>query len=96
MHISGSLKSRYWECSFSYAVRPVGPYSIAANTDHLAVIMGMRVMAMYYNDRRIVLLVGGIAVVLLGVSIVFIARPEHTTVYRFDGIAVHLCHVASL
>ena len=79
-----------------YAVRLVELCFIAIDTDHLAVIMGMRVMAMYYNDRRIVLLVGGIAVVLLGVSIVFIVRPEHTTVYRFDGIAVHLCHVASL
>ncbi|KZV70136.1 hypothetical protein PENSPDRAFT_455985 [Peniophora sp. CONT] len=58
-------------------------------------IMGMRVMAMYYNDRRVVILVAGVAVILLGISILFIVHDESTTVYRFVKVGVHLCHVAS-
>ncbi|VDB96243.1 unnamed protein product [Peniophora sp. CBMAI 1063] len=58
-------------------------------------IMGMRVMAMYYNDRRVVFLVAGVAAILFGISIMFIVGEERITVYRFVKVGVHLCHVAS-
>ena len=57
--------------------------------------MGMRVMAMFYNDRRVVVLIGSVAVVLFGVSIMFIVHDDRVTVYRLIRLGVHICHVAS-
>ncbi|KZV70142.1 hypothetical protein PENSPDRAFT_685780 [Peniophora sp. CONT] len=61
---------------------------------YVCILMGVRVAAMYYNKRSIVLLVITVSAALLGASIAIIVYKEHTTTYTFAGLGVRQCQTA--
>ena len=74
-------------------------YAYSSSSDYvvliiLSVLMGIRVVAMYYNKRSIMLLVLAVSVSLVGASIAIIVYKEHATTYTFVGLGVRLCQTA--
>ncbi|KZV70144.1 hypothetical protein PENSPDRAFT_456114 [Peniophora sp. CONT] len=67
---------------------------ILATQIYVCAIMGVRVAAMYYNKRSIVLLVTIVSVSLLGASIAIIVSKQPTTIYTFVDLGVKLCQMA--
>ncbi|VDB96253.1 unnamed protein product [Peniophora sp. CBMAI 1063] len=67
---------------------------LLATQVYVCIIMGVRVAAMYYNKRSIVVLLFVVSATLLGASIGIIVYKENATVYTFIGLGVRLCQAA--